>query len=140
MGFLKRLIPLAIVLGLGYCMWTKRGDVAPATDATPAADAAAPAADSAPATDGGTPAVDGTVPALDAAATPGDAGADAGAAADSAATPAPTADGALGALQAGNLTTHDLIKALNLTGIQFEPVPRGSAPPARTSWTRLPKP
>lgn len=108
LGFLKWLIPLAIVLGLGYCMWTKRQ--APPIEATPATDVAAPAADAAP------------VP--DAATTPVDAGADAGAAADAAAdataTPAPTADEALGALQAGNFTADDLIKALNLTGIQFD--------------------
>ncbi len=113
LGFLKWLIPLALVLGLGYCMWTKRGDQAPATDATPAADVAASATDAMPATDA-------AMPAPDASAAPADAAAAANADADAAATPAPTADEALGALQAGNFTADDLIKALNLTGIQFD--------------------
>jgi outer membrane protein OmpA-like peptidoglycan-associated protein/uncharacterized protein YidB (DUF937 family) len=113
LGFLKWLIPLVIVLGLGYCMWTKRGDQAPAVDTTPAAEVATSATDAASATD--------STPPPDAAATPVDAGAAAAdAAADAAAAPAPTADEALGALQAGNFTAEDLIKALNLTGIQFD--------------------
>ncbi len=113
LGFLKWLIPLALVLGLGYCMWTKRGDQAPAIDATPATDVAASAADAAVPTDAARPAPDASAAPVDAAAAPA-------ASADTTATPAPTADEALGALQAGNFTADDLIKALNLTGIQFD--------------------
>ncbi|NDK38095.1 DUF937 domain-containing protein [Pseudoxanthomonas gei] len=42
LGFLKWLIPLAIVLALGYCMWSKRGQ-APVASTTPAAEVASPA-------------------------------------------------------------------------------------------------
>ena len=113
LGFLKWLIPLVLVLGLGYCMWTKRGDQAPAIDAMPATDVAASAADAAVPTDAAMPAPDASAAPVDAAAAPA-------ASADTTATPAPTADEALGALQAGNFTADNLIKALNLTGIQFD--------------------
>lgn len=104
LGFLKWLIPLAIVLGLGYCMWNKRGH-APAADATPAADVAAPTTEAAPPAPepAPVPEVAATEPAPDAAA-----------------APAPTADAALDALKAGSFTADDLVKALNLTGIQFD--------------------
>ncbi|MGH8062020.1 MAG: OmpA family protein [Pseudoxanthomonas sp.] len=102
LGFLKWLIPLAIVLGLGYCAWNKRGHAPAAADTAPAAEVAAPVEEAAP-------------PATEVAPIP-----DTTATAPTPEAAAPTADAALDALQAGSFTADDLVKALNLTGIQFD--------------------